>query len=187
MDQDLVVQVQQGDQRAFERLTLTDYPRLFRVAHGVLGDRHLAEDSTQQAFLDIWRDIRRLRDPSKYEAWSYRLLVRICYAEAKHRPKWTSTDDLVPTSEPRAADPYGPVADRDQLERGFQRLSFDHRVVLVLRFLLGMSPEQVAETLGVTRPAVYARLERAVRAMRSALEADVRPVVRSRAGQEALR
>ncbi len=62
MDQDLVSRVQQGDQRAFETLTVTDYPRLFRVAHGVLGDRDLAEDATQQAFLDIWRDIARLSE-----------------------------------------------------------------------------------------------------------------------------
>jgi DNA-directed RNA polymerase specialized sigma24 family protein len=53
MDQDLVVRVQQGDQRAFEALTVADYPRLFRLANGILGDPHLAEDATQQAFLDI--------------------------------------------------------------------------------------------------------------------------------------
>jgi RNA polymerase sigma-70 factor (ECF subfamily) len=176
MDQDLVVQVQRGNQRAFEQLTLTDYPRLFRVAHGVLGDRCLAEDSTQQAFLDIWRDIRRLHDPSKYEAWSYRLLLRVCYAEAKRRPHWMSNDDLSPADEPRAVDAYGVVDDRDQLERGFQRLSFDQRVVLVLRFLLGMTPEQIAEALGLSRSAVYARLERATKAMRAALEAEARAV-----------
>ena len=89
MDQDLVVRVQQGDQRAFEALATADYPRLFRVAHGVMGDRGLAEDVTQQALLDIWRKLRRLRDPAKYEGWSYRLLVRVCYAEAKRQPKWT--------------------------------------------------------------------------------------------------
>ncbi len=57
--------------------------RLFRVANGILRDRHLAEDATQQAFLDMWRDIRRLRDPAKFEAWSYRVLVRVCHAEVK--------------------------------------------------------------------------------------------------------
>ena len=61
MDQDLVVRVQRGDRRAFEALATADYPRLFEVAHGVLSDRSLAEEVTQQALLDIWRDIRRLR------------------------------------------------------------------------------------------------------------------------------
>ena len=187
MDQDLVSRVQHGDERAFEALIVTDYPRLFRVAHGVLGDRDLAEDATQLAFLDIWRDIARLKDPAHYEGWSYRLLVRVCYKEAKRQPDWQTTERLPPGREPRATDPFGVVADRDQLERGFRRLSVDHRVVLVLRFLLGMTPDEVAETLSLSRWTVYTRLERATEAMRAALEADERATVTRSARQGALR
>lgn len=64
MDHDLVTRAQQGDQRAFESPTVAHHPRLFRVAQGILRDPHLAEDATQQAFLDIWRHIQRLREPS---------------------------------------------------------------------------------------------------------------------------
>ena len=78
MDRDLILRVQQGDKRAFDSLALADYPRLFRVAHGILRDRSHAEDATQQAYLDIWRNIQRLRDPAKFEVWSYRLLVYDC-------------------------------------------------------------------------------------------------------------
>jgi RNA polymerase sigma-70 factor (ECF subfamily) len=187
MDQDLVARVQHGDQRAFEALATADYPRLFRVAHGVLGDRGLAEDATQQALLAIWRKARRLRDPAKYEGWSYRLLVRVCYAEAKRQPRWTSNDDLVSADEPRAADAYGGVADRDQLERGFRRLSMDHRVVLALRHLLGMTPEAIADTLDLPRSTVYSRLQAATKAMRAALEADARRVQVAPERQEVLR
>ena len=184
MDQDLVVRVQRGDRRAFEALATADYPRLFEVAHGVLSDRSLAEEVTQQALLDIWRDIRRLRDPSKYEGWAYRLLVRVCYAEAKRQPKWTPSDELSPTDEPRMADAYGVVADRDELERGFRHLSMDHRVVLVLRFLMDLTPEEVAEAVGISRWTVYSRLEAATKAMRAALEADARAVVPTTHRQE---
>jgi RNA polymerase sigma-70 factor (ECF subfamily) len=187
MDQDLVVRVQQGDQRAFEALATADYPRLHRVAYSVLGDPALAEDATQQAYLDIWRNLRRLRDPAKYEAWSYRLLVRACYAEAKRQPRWSPSDDLPPAQEPRAVDAYGVVADRDQLERGLRTLSMDHRVVLALRHLLGMTPEEVAATLGISRCAVYKRLRAATDAMRAALEADARTVAPTVGRQEALR
>jgi RNA polymerase sigma-70 factor (ECF subfamily) len=175
MDQVLLSRVQRGDEQAFESLTKADFPRLYRVARGVLGDPHLAEDATQQAFVEIWRGIPRLRDPAKYEAWSYRLLVRACSAEAKRRPD----EEVIVASypvEPRASDAYVAISDRDQLERGLRRLSMDHRVVLVLRFLVGMSPERVAETLGVTRWTVYARSDRAMKAMRAALEADARSV-----------
>jgi RNA polymerase sigma-70 factor (ECF subfamily) len=187
MDQDLVVQVQEGDQRAFEALATADYPRLYRVAYGVMGDHSSAEDVTQQALLDIWRDVRRLRDPSKYEGWSYRLLVRVCRAEAKQRPKWTSSDGLSPAAEPRTVDGYAVVADRDQLERGFRHLSMDHRVVIVLRFLLGMTPEEVADTLGISRWTAYSRLRAAVKAMRAALEADARSDTPTIDPQEAMR
>jgi RNA polymerase sigma-70 factor (ECF subfamily) len=187
MDQDLVVRVQHGDRRAFEALATADYPRLFLVAHGVLGDPIQAEDATQLALLDIWRDIRRLRDPAKYEGWSYRLLVRVCYAEARRQPQWMPSDDLSPADEPSAADAYGVVVDRDQLERGFRHLSIDHRVVLVLHYLMDMTPEEVAEALGISRWTVYSRLEAATNAMRAALEADARTVVPATHRQEALR
>jgi RNA polymerase sigma-70 factor (ECF subfamily) len=187
MDQDLVVRVQQGDQRAFEMLATADYPRLFRVAHGVLGDRALAEDVTQQALFDIWRKMRRLRDPAKYSGWSYRLLVRVCYAEAKRQPMWISNDELSVADEPRRADAYRGIADRDQLERGFRRLSMDHRVVLTLRYLLGMTTDEVAETLDLPRPTVYSRLQAATKAMRAVLEADERSVAAVPVRQEAPR
>jgi RNA polymerase sigma-70 factor (ECF subfamily) len=187
MDQDLVVRVQGGDRRAFEALALADYPRLHRVAYSVLGDPASAEDATQQAYLDIWRNVRRLRDPAKYEAWSYRLLVRACYAEARRQPRWRSSDDLLPAEEPRAVDAYGAVADRDQLERGLRRLSMDHRVALALRHLLGMTPDEVAATLGIPRWTVYKRLRAATDAMRAALDADARTVVPTARRQEALR
>jgi RNA polymerase sigma-70 factor, ECF subfamily len=187
MDQELVVRVQEGDQRAFEALATSDYPRLHRVAYSVLGDPALAEDATQQAYLDIWRNLRRLRDPRKYEAWSYRLLVRACYAEAKRQPRWTTSDDLPPALEPRYVDAYGVVADRDQLERGLRRLSMDHRVVLALRHLLGMTPDEVAAALGIPRWTVYKRLRAATEAMRAALEADARTVTAATHRQEALR
>jgi RNA polymerase sigma-70 factor (ECF subfamily) len=187
MDQDLVVRVQGGDQHAFEALAGADYPRLYRVAYGVMGDHPSAEDVTQQALLDIWRDIRRLADPARYEAWSYRLLVRICYAEAKRRPRWKSSDDIPPVYQPRAVDDYGAIADRDQLERGFRHLAIEHRVVLALRHLLGMTPDEVATTLGLPRWTVYKRLQAATQAMRAALEAETRSVAATADRQEALR
>lgn len=187
MDQSLVVRVQAGDQRAFEALATADYPRLHRVAYSILHDAASAEDATQQTLLDIWRKVTRLREPARYEAWSYRLLVRACYAESRRRPRWGSSDDLLFADQPRAADAYSIVADRDQLERGFRHLSMDHRVVIVLRFLLGMTPEEVATTVGVSRWTIYKRLRAATDSLRSALEADARSVAVPIREQEALR
>jgi RNA polymerase sigma-70 factor (ECF subfamily) len=78
MDEELVVLAQQGDRQAFESSALAHYTRLYRVAKSILRDRQTAEDATQEALLDIWRYIRRLRDPSRFNGWSYRLLVYDC-------------------------------------------------------------------------------------------------------------
>lgn len=179
MDQNLVVRAQHGDQRAFESLTIACHPHLFRLAHGILGNPQLAEDATQQACVDIWRDIRRLRDPARFEGWSYRILVRCCYREAKRRPRWLPEAAIEPADEPRTVDAIDAVLDRDQLERGFQRLPVEQRAVIVMHYLLDMTLEQVAGTLDIPTGTVYSRLSRAMTAMRAALESDARPVVLS--------
>jgi RNA polymerase sigma-70 factor (ECF subfamily) len=185
MSEDLVRGAQQGDQHAFESLMLTHHARLFRVAHGILRDPHLADDAVQVAFIDVWRHIRRLHDPSRFDGWSYRILVNACRDEANRRLRWLAASDMQTAEEPLLGDVANAVMDRDLVDRGFRYLSVDHRAVLVLRYLLGMTPEQVAEVLGIPRRTVYSRLKRAVPAMRAALEADSRRV-RSPSKREAL-
>lgn len=187
MDQDLVARAQKGDQRAFETLTRANHPRLYRVALGILRDPHLAEDATQQAHIDIWRHLRRLRDASKFEGWSYRLLVNACYDEAKRRPKWLPDSEMQPAQEPRAGDAFDAVIDRDALGRGFQHLSVDHRAVIVLRYLLDLPPEQVAEALDIPVGTVGSRLSRAMASLRAVLEADARPAETAIAQQGTVR
>lgn len=173
MDPDLVVQAQRGDVAAFESLMVANHHRLFRVAQGILRDPYLAEDATQQAFLDIWRDIRRLRDPSRFKGWSYRLLVRVCYAEAKRKRFVVSDEEMLPEAEPLAADAFDAVVDRDELERAFQHLSVEHRTVIVLHHLLDMTLEQTAEALDIPLGTVHSRVNRAMEALRAAMEAEI--------------
>jgi len=178
MDTDLVVRAQHGDEEAFASLAVAVGGRLHAVAHRILRDIELAEDATQQALLAIWRDLPRLRDPARFDAWSYRLLVHACYAEGRQTRHWTPNIRLLPAHEPDVAEGLGSVHDRDQLERGFQRLSIDHRVVVVLHHYLDMPLDEVAETLGVPVGTVRTRLFHAMRGLRAALEADARPTYR---------
>jgi RNA polymerase sigma-70 factor (ECF subfamily) len=67
------------------------------------------------------------------------------------------------------------IATRDQLERGFRRLTTDQRAVIVLRHYLGLSLAESAEVLGIPLGTMQSRLNRATQAMRAALEADDRP------------
>jgi RNA polymerase sigma-70 factor (ECF subfamily) len=187
MDPDLVVQTQRGDVAAFESLMVASHHRLFRVAQGILRDPYLAEDATQQAFLDIWRDIRRLRDPSRFEGWSYRLLVRVCYAEAKRKRYTVLETEMQSHEEPLAADAFDAVVDRDELERAFQHLSVEHRTVIVLHHLLDLTLEQTAAALDVPLGTVHSRVSRAMEALRVAMEAEVKSDTLVPLRQEAVR
>ena len=175
MDTKIVVRAQAGDQQAFATLAETNGRRMSALAVGILRDRELAQDAVQQALLSIWRDLPGLRDPARFDAWSYKLLVRACYAEAGRKRRHIS-DVLERVNQPVvAADEFGRVADRDQLERGFRRLSVEHRAVVVLHHYFDLPLESVAEVLGVPPGTVRSRFHRAMTTLRAALEADARP------------
>jgi RNA polymerase sigma-70 factor (ECF subfamily) len=182
MDTELVIRAQGGDEEAFASLAVAIGDRLHAVSHRILRDIDLAEDATQQALLAIWRDLPKLRDPARFDAWSYRLLVHACYAEGRRTRQWAPNLRILPVDEPAGADASSSVADRDQLERGFRRLSIDHRAVVVLHHYLDLPLEEVAESLGVPIGTVRSRLHYAMRGLRAALDADARP-----ARQEAVR
>ncbi len=178
MDTDLVIRAQNGDEEAFASLAVAHGDRLHAVAHRILRNIDIAEDATQQALLAIWRDLPQLRDPARFEAWSYRLLLRACYAEARRARQWTPTLHLLPADEPTGSDAVHSVHDRDQLERGFRRLSVEHRAVVVLPHYLDLPLERVAEICGVPKGTVRSRLHHAMLGLRAALDADLRPAAR---------
>ena len=89
---------------------------------------------------------------------------------------------LLSADAPMVGDGLGPVVDRDQLERGFRRLSIDHRAVVVLHHYLDLPLDEVAIALGVPVGTVRSRLHHAMRALRAALDADARPTAREVAG-----
>ena len=182
MDTELVIRAQRGDEEAFASLAVAVGDRLHAVAHRILRDIDLAEDATQQALLAIWRDLPQLRDPARFEAWSYRLLLRACYAEGRRTRRWSPNLRLLPTDEPADGAGLSSVHDRDQLERGFRRLSIDHRAVVVLHHYLDMPLDGVAETLGIPVGTARSRLHHAMRGLRAALDADARPARREAIG-----
>ena len=175
MDADLIGRAQHGDEEAFASLAVAAGDRLHALAHRILRDSDLAEDATQQALLAIWRDLPQLRDPARFDAWSYRLLVRACYAEGRRSRQWSPTLRLLPADEPARAGELDAVIQRDQLETAIRRLSVDHRTVLVLHAYADIPVDRVAQILEIPVGTAHSRLHHAMRAMRAALDADERP------------
>ena len=177
MDEELVKRAQQGDEVAFASLAVAIGDRLHSVSMGILRDVDLAEDATQQALLAIWRDLPQLRDPGRFQAWAYRLLVRACYAEARKERRW-SPKLRVLERDVVAAEELEGILQRDQLERGFRRLSVEHRAVIVLHHYLDLTLQEVADTLAIPIGTVRSRLFYAMRGLRAALDASAGPIKR---------
>jgi RNA polymerase sigma factor (sigma-70 family) len=168
----LVERAREGDEQAFTELVDLDGDRCYAIAYRILRDVDRAKDAVQQAFLLAWRELPRLRDAERYEVWFYRLLVNACYEEARRNKRWTAHVRLLPLEGPSAPDAIVSVDDRDALERAFQRLTPEHRVVFVMHHHAGMPLATIAEVVGVPLGTVKSRLHHSVRNLRAALQSD---------------
>ena len=176
MERELVERAMHGDEEAFDTLVGRIGDSLHSVARRILRDTTLAQDATQQALLDAWQSLPQLRDPDRFEAWTYRLLVNACYAEARRERRHRGNLRLLPHDGGSAPDSTSRIAIQDQLDRGFRRLSVEHRTVVVLVHYLGLSPGEAAARMGTPVGTARSRLHYALQYLRSALEADARPL-----------
>jgi RNA polymerase sigma-70 factor (ECF subfamily) len=176
MDPVLVDRARQGDKEAFTSIVLALGGRLYSVAYGILRDSSRAEDAVQQALLSAWREIPRLRDDSRLEAWLLRMVVNASYTELRHTRRWQPGLHLVTDSEtgPTTGDTQVRVAQRDELERAFRHLSGEHRAVLVMHHYLGLSISEIGDAIGLSPGTVRSRLHYARQHMRAVIEADAR-------------
>ena len=173
MRRDLVEAARRGDHEAFEVLATSAGDRLYAVARLILRETDLAEDAVQEALVRAWQQLPSLRDPDKFDAWLYRLVVSACADQGRQRRRWSQQVRplLLDTS---VDDETGSVADREQLERGFSRLTPEQRAVVVLHYYSGFSAAEIARTLGIPEGTARSRLHYATEAMRAALDADAR-------------
>jgi RNA polymerase sigma-70 factor (ECF subfamily) len=173
MDQlELVERAGRGDKDAFGALVHGSIAQLEAIARLILRDSELARDAVQDAYIRAWRDLPGLRDPDRFDAWIRRLTINACHDVARRRRRRPVEVDLAPILQPTVPDETGAVADRDELERGFERLGTDHRAVLVLHYYLGLPVPAVAETLGIPLGTAQSRLGRALAALRVAIGAE---------------
>jgi RNA polymerase sigma-70 factor (ECF subfamily) len=174
MQRDLVQRAMAHDHEAFAELVRLSIDKLYAIARLILADADRAQDATQETLILAWRDITALRDPDRFEAWLRRLLVNACYKEARrNRRRWSIETDVLRV-DPGMPDTSRLVADRDELERGFQRLDPDQRILLVLHYYVGLPLQETADALGLPLGTVKSRLYRATRALRARLDADAR-------------
>jgi RNA polymerase sigma-70 factor (ECF subfamily) len=168
---ELVARAQQGDHEAFEALATGVYDHLCTVARRILRDPYLAEDAVQDALIRAWRDLRSLRDVTRFDAWLYKLLLHACQDQARRTRRRPVTVAMIETDAASSDGGVTGLMDRDELERAFTRLSIEQRAVLVLTHYVGLPAAEVGAVLGISTGTVYSRLHYGARAMRQALTA----------------
>lgn len=179
MERVLVERAMHGDEAAFVALVDRVGDQLHSAARRILRDPYLAEDATQRALLDTWQSLPRLRDPDRFEAWAYRLLVNACHAEARRERRHRGNLRLLASDEPAVSDSAARIATQHQLDRAFRRLGVEHRTVVVLIHYVGLSAAEAADAMGTPVGTVRSRLHYALKHLREALEADARLEQRS--------
>ena len=178
---DLVERASEGDKLAFEALLATWLEPAFRTALAILGNEPDARDATQDAFLIAWRKLPQLREPDRFDAWLYRILVNSCRGLRRGRTRAAQREirmtALAEADEP-AADPGrqadARVSSLDAIERAWLCLSVDERTILALHHLHHRPVAEIASLLRIPAGTAKSRLFRARRSLDQALEAEDR-------------
>jgi RNA polymerase sigma-70 factor (ECF subfamily) len=166
-DASLVRAAQGGSERAVEELFARHWPDAYRTALLIAHDRAAAEDIAQEAFLSALRALPRFDRRRPLRPWLHRIVVNraIDWARARRLRHEVDVDAVGEIAVP-PADPGG----LGSLGEALARLSPEHRAVVVMRYLLELTPGEIAETLDLPRGTVNSRLRRGLDALGGVLE-----------------
>jgi RNA polymerase sigma-70 factor, ECF subfamily len=177
VDRDLVERAQLGDREAYEALARASAGRLYRTAYRIVRDAARADDAAQEALVAIWRELPSLRDPDRFESWTYRIVVRTCLAESRRARRMGVREVRIDETTPVRSDAIAEADVRDQLDRSLADLSPEHRAVVVLHYYSGLPLAEIAEILGIPYGTVGSRLHHATRALRASIAAGERTLL----------
>ncbi len=172
----LVKQALAGEEEAFSALVRKYQDYAYGVAVGMLSDFELARDVVQESFLSAYRDLRKLRDPSRFGGW-LRGIVRNMSRRAIR--ELARVRELAEEMR-RTQGPFDPAPSPDKaseeaerrgiVRRALERLNDSQRETVGLYYVDGLSYDEIAGFLGVTETAVQGRLQRARARLRKDLK-----------------
>jgi RNA polymerase sigma-70 factor (ECF subfamily) len=174
LDRSVIDRARNGDLDAFETIVRARMDAVYRLTSAILGDEADARDAAQETFVLAWREMSRLREPDKFEAWLQRVAVNAARMTLRARGRRRIRE--IPASQVDAlaghvpADPAG--ADASRLGAALERLDVDQRAILVLHHLDGRPLAELATILDIPVGTAKSRLFAARRALEVALRSD---------------
>ena len=169
---ELLARARSGERQAFTELVDRHHAELVRIAYAVTGDLDAARDAAQLAWIKAWQRLPSVREPERLRAW----LIAIAANEARqhlraHRRR--RVREIVPAPEDeRPAHDTGTSADRLDLGAALARLGSAERELIAMRYLAGLSAEEIGAATGLTASGVRSRLSRLIARLREDLDHD---------------
>ena len=156
---------QQGDRAAFQLLFETYKDKVFSIAvYSSGGDRAVADDVTQQIFLKLFTAIRQFRGDSEFTTWLYRLVVNACLDEHRRRRRLLPWGETVAMRNPSDKKPQEKQYARREVSEAVQAaiagLKPEFRLPILLKYIEGLSYEEIATVMGCSKGTVASRLNR---------------------------
>ena len=174
MEEQCVAHARGGDASAFEELVRTYEAPVHRLALRMCGGRaEDAQEVAQEAFLAAWRGLPRFRGQCRFSSWLYKLTANAAVDHLRREKRRPAAVPLENAGEP--ADPHTPQEEleRRELHRAVQqaldRLTPEHREVLLLRQMQGLSYQEIGAALSLEEGTVKSRISRAKRQLRTIL------------------
>ncbi len=178
-DVGLVRRAQHGDAAAFDALLRPRIDRLLRLAISITGNEPDGRDVVQEVSVRVWRELPKLRDAARFDAWLSRILVNGCRSNMRGRRRAAVREisiDGVSSEGLSVADPApgDGLSTTDEIRRAFGRLDADKRSILILHHVDGRSVAEIADLLRIPKGTAMWRLHAARRALERALQAERR-------------
>ncbi len=172
-EQQAILRSQDGDLTGLGVLFELHQRVVFRTAYGIVADHHMAEEVTQQVFVELFTAIKRFDNKRSFTPWLYRIVVNISLKELRRRRHRSisleqEADDL-PSLEPMPDQVAEESEVRKSLWEAIKALSPKHRAAIVLRYYHGLSESEMSVALGCRRGTVKSRLHSARRELEKLL------------------
>jgi RNA polymerase sigma-70 factor (ECF subfamily) len=169
-DLSLVEASKNGDRQAFGKLVERYQRRVYALAFGILRQREDAWDVAQEAFVKAYRNLDRFEGNAAFYTWLYRIAYNLSIDTLREKSRRDSvgfqeTRKIEEAMERQGTQPSGDPDETAQrkelasvLEAAMAKLSEKHRAIIVLREIEGLSYEEMAEVLGISKGTVMSRL-----------------------------
>jgi RNA polymerase sigma factor (sigma-70 family) len=158
-----------GDVEAYTELVVRFQDMAYGYAYSILGDGHLAQDATQEAFLEAYRDLDKLRQPAAFAGWLRRIVLKRCdrIIRSRQLPRASvKAADAVPADEAGPAEAAEKRELSQRVREAIQSLSEHERTATTLFYIDGYSQDEIADFLEVPVTTVKNRLHTSRRRLR---------------------